>query len=217
MQRQRLMVLVGCLCAAACLVPPGIRAQDAVRVVETVTEGTGDRRRYVVRDLDEDEIKAVQRALRDQGYVGIGWSGRLDDGTRDGLRRFQERRGLVACACVSYETIVALGLLPEVVATVAAPVGGGDPGSTDVHAGPAWVYPVAIPVGVPRPCGEKGCEGPQPPSPPSGEGEPLPPVDVTAPPGIRPAPPVDARPTLPSDPRMVPPPEPRLERGDSPP
>jgi len=149
--------------AGTAALPAPAGAQDAVRVVEAVSQTTGDRQRYVVRDLDEAEIKAVQAALRDQGYIGIGWTGRLDDGTVEGLRRFQQERGLVECGCISYETIVALGLRPEVVATVSAdPVpAAGDGYASGYRSGytSGIYYPVGIPIYVPRPppCEEDPC------------------------------------------------------------
>lgn len=155
-------------------------------MVETVAESTGDRRRYVVRDLEEEEIRSVQRALREEGYVGIGWTGRLDDGTRDGLRRFQADRGLVECACVSYETVVALGLRPEVVATVSASEGVPAEGRLVDLDDYGWIYPVPIPVLVPRPCPADGCGVGDTGSP----GAP----GAAAPPGVRPAPPTEPRP-----------------------
>lgn len=144
--------------------PAQVGAQEPIRVVETVNAATGERHRYVVRDLREAEIRSVQAALRTEGYVGIGWTGRLDDGTQAGLRRFQRERGLVECGCVSYETVVGLGLRPEVVASVAAD---GDPtGATDQATGssPGFrsdvLYPVGIPIYVPRPppCEDDPCD-----------------------------------------------------------
>ena len=183
-------------------------AQDAVRVVEAVSGTTGDRQRYVVRDLEEAEIKAVQAALREQGYVGIGWTGRLDDGTVEGLTRFQRERGLVECGCISYETIVALGLRPEVVATVSADPApaAGDGYASGYSSGisSGIYYPVGIPIYVPRPppceedpCAEHHGDGP---GDGSGDGSHVtigaPGVPGTGgsggtavPPGIRPAPP----------------------------
>ncbi len=143
---------------------PGL-AQETVRVVEVVSETTGDRQRYVVQDLSEPEIKAVQTALREEGYIGIGWTGRLDDGTVEGLGRFQRERGLVECGCISYETVVALGLRPDVVASVAvgpgapAAVGGESPYGSSVSSG--IYYPVGIPIYIPRPppCESDPCDG----------------------------------------------------------
>jgi hypothetical protein len=139
-------------------------AQQSVRAVEAVNPVTGDRQRYVVRDPNESEIRTVQKALRSEGYVGIGWTGRLDEGTAAGLSRFQAKRGLVECGCISYETIVALGIRPEIVATVsAAPGESGVPGegattASGLHSG--VLYPVGIPVYVPRPppCAPDSCE-----------------------------------------------------------
>ena len=151
--------------AGAAALPSSAAAQDVVRVVEAVSGTTGDRQRYVIRDLDEAEIKAVQAALREHGYIGIGWTGRLDDGTVEGLTRFQRERGLVECGCISYETIVALGLRPEVVATVSAdpaPAAGGGYASgyrSGISSG--IYYPVGIPIYVPRPppCEKDPCDG----------------------------------------------------------
>lgn len=178
-------------------------AQDAVRVVEAVSEASGDRQRYVIRDLDESEIKAVQAALRGEGYIGIGWTGQLDDGTVEGLSRFQHERGLVECGCISYETIVALGLRPQVVATVSADPAraAGDGYASGYRSG--IYYPVGIPIYVPRPppCEEDPCaEHHDDPDDGSGEGSQVPigapgvsgtggAGGTAVPPGIRPAPP----------------------------
>ncbi|MCL7968211.1 MAG: peptidoglycan-binding protein [marine benthic group bacterium] len=198
--------LVVCL---LCLSPLQARAQESIRVVEAVSAATGERQRYVIRDLEAREIRALQSALREAGYVGIGWTGRLDDGTVRGLTRFQGERGLVECGCVSYETVVALGIRPEVVATVATEPGGttaasttGD-ASTDasgLHSG--ILYPVGIPIYVPwpPPCDADPCEG----EAPAAGGDPPATPDaraparggtgsVASPPGVRPPPPGSAR------------------------
>jgi len=157
--QSQLMKAGGLLLSLTAALPTPSVAQDAVRVVEAVSGTTGDRQRYVVRDLDEAEIKAVQAALREQGYIGIGWTGRLDDGTVEGLTRFQQERGLVECGCISYETIVALGLRPEVVATVSAdPAPAAGVGYASGYSSGIY-YPVGIPIYVPRPppCEEDPC------------------------------------------------------------
>ncbi len=201
------------LACAAALPAPAV-AQDVVRVVEAVSGTTGDRQRYVVRDLDEAEIKSVQTALRDQGYIGIGWTGRLDDGTVEGLRRFQQERGLVECGCISYETIVALGLRPEVVATVSAdPVpAAGDGYASGYRSGytSGIYYPIGIPIYVPRPppCEKDPCDGTTGGEDGTGDGSGIPigspgasgsgasgrSGTTAVPPGIRPAPPTPRSP-----------------------
>ncbi|MCK5484010.1 MAG: hypothetical protein KAJ13_09900, partial [Gemmatimonadetes bacterium] len=46
-----------------------------VRVVETVDPVSGARYRQAVYDLTKKEIKTVQRALREDGFLGVGWTG----------------------------------------------------------------------------------------------------------------------------------------------
>ncbi len=150
--------------------PEPIRAQRTdsdgdVRVVETVDPVSGQRYRQAVYDLTKKEIKAVQRALRKASYLGVGWTGRLDHGTIRALNELQEERGLFQCGCVSYETIVALGLKPDVEVTTvvvggsnASAYGTGDPYRRGYRSG--MYYPIAVPVFVPvDPEGEHPASG----------------------------------------------------------
>jgi hypothetical protein len=94
------------------------RAQREVRVLETVEPSTGRRSLYVMEGLSPDEIRAVQRALRDAGF-GEPWrDGTLDPFTRGALQRFQTHRGLAVCACVSLETLIELDLEVRVAETI---------------------------------------------------------------------------------------------------
>ena len=132
----------------------------------------------------------MQRALRGEGYLGVGWTGQLDHGTVKALNDLQEERGLYRCGCVSYETIVALGLRPDVLVTTVA-VGGtsGSAYGSDDSNGYAYrsgiLYPVAVPIYVPvdpdNPAGEvpAGTVAATPEWPPEG----------AVPPGVRPLPP----------------------------
>lgn len=163
-QFKKLVIALALTAQAGTIGSAAAFAQQSVRTVEALNPVTGDRQRYVVRDLDESEIRTVQKALRSEGYVGIGWTGRLDEGTAAGLSRFQAERGLVECGCISYETIVALGIRPEIVATVSAAPGEsgvrgeGAATASDLHSG--VLYPVGIPVYIPRPppCPPDSCE-----------------------------------------------------------
>jgi len=164
-----------------------------IRVVETVDPVSGARYRQAVYDLTRKEIHSVQRALRQAGYLGVGWTGQLDHGTVKALGELQEDRGLYRCDCVSYETIVALGLKPDVqVTTVAVGATSGSAwGADDSYRrgyGSGILYPVGVPIYVPvdpddpdAPEGEIPADGgAQPPAyPPPG----------AVPPGIRPLPP----------------------------
>lgn len=90
-------------------------AAATIRVVEYADPGTGRRERTVVDDLTPAEVLQVQRALGRAGYEPGVRTGALGPATRRALSRFQAARGLRICGCVSYETVIALGIVPEVV------------------------------------------------------------------------------------------------------
>jgi len=176
--------------------PEPVRAQSSdydVRVVETVDPVSGARYRQTVYDLTKAEIKAVQRALREDGHLGVGWTGRLDDGTIRALNELQEERGLYMCGCVSYETIVALGLKPEVLVTTVAVGGTSAPayGTDDRYRSgfqSGIYYPIAVPIFVPvDPDDPDAPDGGVPARVPGAV--PTYPPPGAVPPGIRPLPP----------------------------
>ena len=183
--------------AAALFAPQPANAQQsssgAVRVVETVDPVNGARYRQAVYDLTKAEIKAVQRALRADGYLGVGWTGQLDHGTVKALNEFQVERGLYECGCVSYETVVALGLKPDVLvttvavgATTASAYGSDDRYRSGYQSG--IYYPIAVPIFVP--VDPDSPDGPDGGVPSSGPGAvPTYPPPGAVPPGIRPLPP----------------------------
>jgi len=185
------------VCALGSLFPGQAHAQRSsdgdVRVVETVDPVSGARYRQAVYDLTKKEIKAVQKALRADGYLGVGWTGQLDHGTVKALNELQEERGLYECGCVSYETIVALGLKPAVQVTTVA-VGGtsgtaygtDDPYLSGYRSG--IYYPIAIPIFVPVDPDDP--DGPATELPANGAAStPTYPPAGAVPPGIRPLPP----------------------------
>jgi len=95
-----------------------IGAAPTIRVVERIETGTRRATRFVVEDLTPAEILRLQVELDRAGYDPRSRSGILDERTRRELTRFQSARGLEICGCVTYETIVALGIAPDVVARV---------------------------------------------------------------------------------------------------
>ncbi|MBT8479378.1 MAG: peptidoglycan-binding protein, partial [Gemmatimonadetes bacterium] len=171
--------------------PAGAQSSDGdIRVVETVDPVSGARYRQAVYDLTKKEVKAVQRALREDGYNGVGWTGQLDHGTVKALNEFQKDRGLFQCGCVSYETIVALGLKPDVLVTtvavgsVSASAYGADDHYRNGYRSGIY-YPVAVPIFVPIDPEEPGGEIP------AGGSATVPtyPPPGAVPPGVRPLPP----------------------------
>jgi len=143
-----------------------------MRVIEVYDPATGDRVRRVAEDLTPSEISAVQRALGSQGYRVSTATGTLNPETRNALTEFQSERGLVICGCISYETVLALGLKPQVSQTIVGRTSGvsglnRNRSLVDV----VYAIPVPVPVLPPRLPGE-----PDIPEPPNGPDGPAPPV-----------------------------------------
>jgi peptidoglycan hydrolase-like protein with peptidoglycan-binding domain len=123
--------LIAVLATIFAFSPANVRAQSAVapsttvRVIEILDPSTGQRVREVSQDLTAGEISRIQRALASAGFDPGRATGALNGTTLVALDRFQSSRSLVRCGCVSYETILALGIHPTVVATIRAPLSRG--------------------------------------------------------------------------------------------
>ena len=117
--------------AALAAAPPGLLAQPAIapassiRVIEIVDPYSGARDRQVAEDLTPSEISRLQHALAAAGFDPGRATGQWNATTRLELGRFQASRGLLQCECITYETLVALRIHPEVVASISAPLDGG--------------------------------------------------------------------------------------------
>jgi hypothetical protein len=116
---------------ALALAPPSLLAQPAIapastiRVIEVVDPYSGERERQVAEDLTPAEISRLQHALAAAGFDPGRATGQWNATTRLELGRFQASRGLLQCECITYETLVALRIHPEVVASIRAPLDGG--------------------------------------------------------------------------------------------
>lgn len=111
-------------------------AQSAVAaeigVIETVDPASGRRLLHVLEGLGHAEVRTVQRELARAGFEVRWRAGELDAFTRGALQRFQTRRGLAVCACVTIETLIELGIRTRIVQTIvlaAAPLPEAAPGS----------------------------------------------------------------------------------------
>jgi hypothetical protein len=107
----------------AALPQPAVAPSTSVRVVELIDPWTAERFRTVAEDLTSGEISRVQHALASAGFDPGRATGRMNATTALALGRFQSSRGLLRCDCVSYETVLALGIRPVVVASITAPSG----------------------------------------------------------------------------------------------
>lgn len=104
---------------------PAVAPTATIRVIEILDPSTGRRERQVAQDLTQPEISRIQRGLASAGFDPGRATGVLNATTLVALDRFQSSRGLIRCGCVSYETILALGIRPDVVATLSAPLSPG--------------------------------------------------------------------------------------------
>lgn len=135
-------------------------AQSAVAaeigVIETVDPASGRRSLHVLEGLGHAEVRTVQRELARAGFEVPWRAGELDAFTRGALQRFQTRRGLAVCACVTIETLIELGIRTRIVQTIvlaAAPLPEAAPGSraggTPQETAPGYVeYASYYPYGV---------------------------------------------------------------------
>ncbi|CAN5336163.1 hypothetical protein BH18GEM1_BH18GEM1_19840 [soil metagenome] len=98
----------------------------AVRVVQYRDGATGETARWVTENPTPAEILRIQVELARAGYDPRVRSGALDGATRQALSGFQTARGIVICGCLTYETIVALGIRPQVVDFVSTGTRGDD-------------------------------------------------------------------------------------------
>jgi hypothetical protein len=117
---------------------PAAAPATSVRVIELIDPWTGERVRSVTEDLTAGEISRVQRALASAGFDPGRATGRMNATTALALGRFQSSRGLLRCDCVSYETVLALGIRPVVVASITTPLGQGRHGSGVLVFAPTW-------------------------------------------------------------------------------
>ncbi|MGH7570608.1 MAG: peptidoglycan-binding domain-containing protein [Gemmatimonadota bacterium] len=109
------------LAAGLLLVAGPARAQDrigpasSIRIVELV-DGAGTRlERTILEPMLPAEVLRLQVALARVGFDPRVRSGVVDAETETALRQFQLARGLEACGCPSYETVLALGVPVQVV------------------------------------------------------------------------------------------------------
>jgi hypothetical protein len=129
-----LAALALALAPSSGIAQPAVAPAPAIRVIEFVDPYSGERDRRVADDLTEAEISRLQNALAAAGFDPGRATGVWNAATREELGRFQASRGLLRCECLTYETLVALGIRPQVVASIHAAHGSGY-GSTTIMLG----------------------------------------------------------------------------------
>ncbi|MEE9207637.1 MAG: peptidoglycan-binding domain-containing protein [Gemmatimonadota bacterium] len=132
-----LVFLLAAALSAPSVVPASqSRSADAgvVRFTEFFEPATESRIRRAADVLTPPEIERVQEALSTRGHLVLAPSGIFDSRTESALTRFQNATGLPVCGCLSYSTVLALGLRP-VITQVVITESGTEPGAADI--GPA--------------------------------------------------------------------------------
>ena len=76
-----------------CVFTAGVRAQDSTSTTTKATTKQGAKRGPIFRATKE-QINRAQAILKERGFYGGEQLGKLDDATRDGLRKYQQAEGL---------------------------------------------------------------------------------------------------------------------------
>ena len=92
-----------------------IAPAQAIRVIELVDAAGSRLERTVLEPMTPAEVLRIQVALGRTGFDPGVRSGLVDAETATALQQFQLARGLEACGCPSYETILALGVPVDVI------------------------------------------------------------------------------------------------------
>jgi len=76
-----------------CVFTTGVRAQDSTSTTTKSATKQGAKRGPIFR-ATKDQINQAQAILKERGFYAGGQLGKLDDATRDGLRKYQQAEGL---------------------------------------------------------------------------------------------------------------------------
>ena len=76
-----------------CVFTAGVRAQDSTSATTKPATKQGAKRGPIFRATKE-QINQAQAILKERGYYAGEQLGKLDDATRDGLRKYQQAEGL---------------------------------------------------------------------------------------------------------------------------
>jgi len=68
------------------------------------------RKRGPVFRATKDQINQAQAILKDRGFYSGDQTGKLDDATRDGLRKYQQAEGLKATGTLNRVTLEKMGV-----------------------------------------------------------------------------------------------------------
>ena len=76
-----------------CVLSTGVMAQNTTSTTTTTSTKQGTKRGPIFRATKE-QINQAQAILKDRGFYAGEQLGKLDDATREGLRKYQQAEGL---------------------------------------------------------------------------------------------------------------------------
>jgi len=69
-----------------------------------------NRKRGPIFRATKDQINQAQAILKERGFYGGGQTGKLDDATREGLRKYQQAEGLKTTGTLNKVTLEKMGV-----------------------------------------------------------------------------------------------------------
>lgn len=76
----------------------------------STTGANSTRKRGPVFKATKDQINQAQAILKERGFYGGVQTGKLDDATRDGLRKYQQAEGLKSTGTLNRVTLEKMGV-----------------------------------------------------------------------------------------------------------
>lgn len=76
----------------------------------TNAKTTTARKRGPIFRATKDQINQAQAILKERGFYGGGQTGKLDDDTREGLRKYQKAEGLKTTGTLNKVTLEKMGV-----------------------------------------------------------------------------------------------------------
>ena len=87
-----------------CVLNTGVMAQNSTSSTTKATSKQGTKRGPIFR-ATKDQINRAQAILKDRGFYGGEQLGKLDDATREGLRKYQQAEGLKVTGTLNKVTL----------------------------------------------------------------------------------------------------------------
>ena len=87
-----------------CVFTSGVRAQNSTSTTAKSATKQGAKRGPIFR-ATKDQINQAQALLKERGFYAGEQLGKLDDATRDGLRKYQQAEGLKVTGTLNKVTL----------------------------------------------------------------------------------------------------------------